>query len=377
LYRRGRQIDRQAVIEKLYVGTTDEKTWTEAINEITDFVGGASSNITGVNPRTGQLFRAETYRVDPQFLETYRTEWFDREIRLEPAMRLPAGEGYFESRLLPTRVWKRSDIYNDFLSKIDRPWFLCFWLHKNPAKLSAFAIHGSGLRGQFDSTDVARVQPFVPHLQRALAIRDRVEASRLKIGALTATMDRLPFGVIVLDQNRRILECNVTAAALMTRQSGLSRQPDGCLRVRGRGGTQLHRWMLGETPPEGIADGLLRVRGVDGSVLSIMAMPLPKETPSWMAGDAAWVLLVFDPNRQKSARTELLRQDLDISDREAELAALLVQGLDVAQVAAQMNISVHTARTHLKSIFAKTGHGSQAELIRRILTGPAGTLSES
>jgi hypothetical protein len=36
-----------------------------------------------------------------------------------------------------------------------------------------------------------------------------------------------------------------------------------------------------------------------------------------------------------------------------------------------LSISIHTARTHLKSLYGKTGIRSQAELVRRVLSGPS------
>jgi DNA-binding CsgD family transcriptional regulator len=57
--------------------------------------------------------------------------------------------------------------------------------------------------------------------------------------------------------------------------------------------------------------------------------------------------------------------------REAEVAALLAVGHEIRDVATRLRISVNTARTHLKTIFSKTGIRSQAELIRRVSGGPA------
>jgi DNA-binding CsgD family transcriptional regulator len=84
------------------------------------------------------------------------------------------------------------------------------------------------------------------------------------------------------------------------------------------------------------------------------------------------MVLLFDPDRLLPPCTELIAHDLGVSMREAELAALLASGCDISVVAQRLHISIHTARTHLKSIFSKTGIGSQAELVRRIMRGPAG-----
>jgi DNA-binding CsgD family transcriptional regulator len=53
---------------------------------------------------------------------------------------------------------------------------------------------------------------------------------------------------------------------------------------------------------------------------------------------------------------------------EAALAVLLVRGKSIDDAAAELFISPHTARTHLKRIFMKTDTHRQTELVVRILT---------
>ena len=53
---------------------------------------------------------------------------------------------------------------------------------------------------------------------------------------------------------------------------------------------------------------------------------------------------------------------------------LLVGGATLDDAAQRLEISVNTARTHLKHVFHKTGINRQAELVHRIETGPAGLM---
>ncbi|MGA7908812.1 MAG: helix-turn-helix transcriptional regulator [Candidatus Sulfotelmatobacter sp.] len=52
---------------------------------------------------------------------------------------------------------------------------------------------------------------------------------------------------------------------------------------------------------------------------------------------------------------------------EAALAALLMRGKSIDEAAAQLFISNHTARTHLKRIFMKTDTHRQTELVVRMM----------
>lgn len=59
--------------------------------------------------------------------------------------------------------------------------------------------------------------------------------------------------------------------------------------------------------------------------------------------------------------------DFGLSEREAEIAELLVQGLSAQHIAQRLHISRNTAREHLKHIHAKLRVNTRAQLISRLL----------
>jgi LuxR family maltose regulon positive regulatory protein len=54
-----------------------------------------------------------------------------------------------------------------------------------------------------------------------------------------------------------------------------------------------------------------------------------------------------------------------LSARERDVLRLVGEMLDTADIAAEMYISVHTVKTHLKSIFRKLGASDRREAVRR------------
>ena len=103
--------------------------------------------------------------------------------------------------------------------------------------------------------------------------------------------------------------------------------------------------------------------------INVVISAVPDLTVRWITADAAYVLLLFDPERQITPSSQLLAHKLNISAREAEIAVLLAMGLDLLEVAKRLSVSIHTARTH--AIFAKTGIRSQAQLVSRVTTDAA------
>jgi DNA-binding CsgD family transcriptional regulator len=305
--------------------------------------------------------------------EGYRTLWFAKDIRVEPSIHLAVGEPIFEARLMDVQKWKGSEIYNDFLKPNDSPWFLAYFLHKSPNRIVNFSINSSCARGPFDQRDADRLKPLIPHVRRALEIKDRLELAHIRHDSVGKCLDSASFAVLILDDRGRVLEANASASELLATGDGICRNLDGTLWLRGPAGREMGQWIGSGKPPAKNYSGLLHIPRPMGRPLSITVTRLPAMNTSWIGGGPpCWMLLLFDPDRQLFASTELIAQDLGLSLREAELAALLVNGFDATVAAKRLHVSINTARTHLKSIFSKTGIRSQAELVRRITNGPAG-----
>ena len=62
-----------------------------------------------------------------------------------------------------------------------------------------------------------------------------------------------------------------------------------------------------------------------------------------------------------------LRERFGMTAREAELAGLLLEGLNPKQMARRLDVSVNTIRTHIARMLAKVGVNRQADMIRRLL----------
>ena len=58
--------------------------------------------------------------------------------------------------------------------------------------------------------------------------------------------------------------------------------------------------------------------------------------------------------------------DISLSTREREILLLLLQGSGTKDIAARLDISIHTVYSHLKTIFFKFGVNSRVELIAKV-----------
>jgi DNA-binding CsgD family transcriptional regulator len=355
------------IIEDLYEGTLDPLAWDRAILSIADSVRASGAMLFAFNPSNGVVLRDENHRVDPQASRDYARHWSREDVRIAHFLSMPTGQAGTEVTLaIPL---KETAIYNEFLVPVDTPYFMPAWLHKSRTKVVALSLQGGRKRGPFGSQDIERFNRIIPHLARALEIRDRLESAQVRATNLANILDNASFGVIVLDENRKILETNVVGSAVLMEESGLHRGRDGTLVIKEPRSTLAKR-MLGGNVPDGIADSLIHLSRPGKLPLSILVIPIPKEHTFWLSGNPAWIFLVFDGERRLPLNKEVIRRDLGLSAREAQVASLLAAGFSVPHIARRMHVTVHTVRTQLQSAFEKTGCHSQGDLIRRLLQGP-------
>ncbi len=363
----------ESIVGDLYEGTFDEGAWDRGLRALAGLVGGEGPLLISVNPSTQELRRFKVYSYDAVVYQQYFSRWLSQDIRIEASKTIPLLEPFTEARSIGDRRWRGSLIFNEFLYQNDCAWTLNTTLHRQDDKATALVIQATRARGPFSPEDCDHVRPLIPHVRRALEIKDRLELAQIRHDTIAHCLDRVSLAILLLDDAGRIVEASSGATEILCTETGIRRNTDGTVWLRGTAGRELNDWITHGTARPQNGDGLLHVPRPLALPLSVMVARLPTKNSLWIGGaPPCWMLLLLDPDRRLLASTELIAQDLAVSLREAELAALLVNGYDIKNAADRLHISYHTARTHLKSIFSRTGIHSQAELVRRIACGPAG-----
>jgi PAS domain-containing protein len=116
----------------------------------------------------------------------------------------------------------------------------------------ALTFEGSIRRGPFDENGSRQLKRLIPHVRRALEIRDRLEAHEVRAATLSLVAEQSRMGVIVLDQKGRIVEATGLAESLLTAGNGIRRASDRTLWLKEPAGSQLREWVLTGLAPKGV-----------------------------------------------------------------------------------------------------------------------------
>jgi DNA-binding CsgD family transcriptional regulator len=189
-------------------------------------------------------------------------------------------------------------------------------------------------------------------------------------------IDRLPTGVILMDDNGRILEMNRAARQVLSQNDGLTTEKDGLASATSNQTRELRSGIAAAALTargNGVSAGgsfrILRPSGKRPFALIVMPASVRAFPPD--ARRPAVIVFVSDPEVKVLAEPGVLARGYGLTAAESRLAEQLMQGESLVHAAERLGVSHNTARTHLQRIYQKTETTHQGDLIRLLLTGPA------
>ncbi|MEM9861420.1 MAG: helix-turn-helix transcriptional regulator [Myxococcota bacterium] len=192
-------------------------------------------------------------------------------------------------------------------------------------------------------------------------LEKRAERTASIHARLAQTVDRLPFGMALLD-GYAVVHVNAEGSRLI----------DGAgFRITPRG--QL----------EGVTEALQRrfaeaCVAVETGREEMVAFRVPRHRGDCHAvvvrlgeSEDGLVVLMTDPNRAPAAYEDVLRAHYGFTPTEARVAVRLVLGLTPREIAEKLQVGVETTRTHVKHILGKMKCHRQVDAVRKLVLGPS------
>jgi DNA-binding CsgD family transcriptional regulator len=206
-------------------------------------------------------------------------------------------------------------------------------------------------------------------LSKAAQLHAELRELGWKSAAALRALDQVAAGVIISDGECRVVEMNRAAEDILRRDDGLMVRDGKLGAYRVFEHDKLARFIahaaLGKTAT---AIGRMLVRTRSGRVAySLAVAPLGVELALYERPLA--IILVGDPLARTLTETDLI-EFFGLSPAESRVAAALLAGKKVRQIAVELDVQITTVRTQLSSIFQKVGAKNQADLIRMLLSVP-------
>ena len=189
--------------------------------------------------------------------------------------------------------------------------------------------------------------------------------------ALTYGLELVRHGAMLVADGGRPQVANSTAMAILQKKDGISLLRSGLVADRASDTRLLHKLLQDAmTSPEAgepKESPFTLERKQAHSALIVRVVPGPG-LECWQGPEHRTALLrLYDQDMGLVVDERALISLYGLTRGEAALAAKLVQGKSIEDAAAELFVSAHTARTHLKRIFMKTDTHRQPELVVRMM----------
>lgn len=226
--------------------------------------------------------------------------------------------------------------------------------------------------GDFSAKDQRLLAQLAPHIRRAYALHTRLHSPFARPLRADPALDRSSTGAFLLDRYDVVRWMNDAAVRIIDANDGL-RLRDGKLRISDAAAARqladdIERTRITRDRVSARSTAVVRrARKLSGGLPYVFSVTPLHESLSCLRFDcsAATCLLVDDLDVSHAPATLSLRNVFGLTRAEAAVATSLIRGRTNEEIAAERNVSIHTIRTQVKRVLAKTGTHTQAEMVAR------------
>lgn len=363
--------DYDRLLGALYQGSLESPPWQGALQLLRDQLKSAhvtlmlrppSPESTGVMINTGA--------VTQQGVDSYETHFF----ALDPFVRLSEGQVVTAEELIG-KQWLQSTVYQEYLKPLDVRHLLGADIYTKDGIECRLRITRGHDAAPFSEADKSLVKRLLPHLKRSIQIHAQLDFLECERALFAGAVNRLLLGMVSFDQNGAIIETNPEARRILGEKDGIWLAGNNLCLDNSQESRDLQRLLrqalsgasINDEGP-GMVEAMAVTRPSGRAKLGVLVKAVPLGQFSESKQRPAVVVFLRDPESNAAQPSqELVRRLFGLTRMEAQLALLLTEGLTLDEAAEKMNVRRNTARTHLRSIFCKTGVTRQTMLVRLLL----------
>lgn len=220
--------------------------------------------------------------------------------------------------------------------------------------------------GPYTDDELLQMNLLAPHIENAVALHLKLYETRSDNENLAMALNHVKKPLIVFNALGNIAQANDAALALIENSESLSITNGERLQSADRRITRKLQDAI-TTCIIHSHKGLLSPQTVFTSRgherIAVCLTPLIAESAE--NNGVLAELFCFDSSLEPDQ--ERLQALFQCTPAEAAVAADLAQGLSASDVAERKQISIHTARQHIKSLLAKNGYRKQTELVSMLV----------
>ena len=357
-----------------YDAALDQHKWPTFLEAFAGAVGGCSAMLRSADLQTGKADIVASVGYDPAWQTAYCNPFVQLDYLTFSLNKFKVSDAAMTGeQVISLPEQRKTEFYNDYYVPQDKIHNMGSLLAKDGSHTLLFAAQRGKRPGAFGEEQTRLMSILAPHVTRAVQVHRRISNATVEKEWALGALDQLRMGVILTNRSGAPLFVNRAAEQLLALGQGIDARQGQLALPKAPETARLYQLITdaAQGAPGTNRGGDMRIALPGGDFLHCLVMPIPLELSARLdvALASGCVAIFLSKPSGLQLPPKRLATLYGLTPAEARLAGQLAALRSVEQAADELCVTIHTARSHLRSIFAKTGSKSQSELLMLLATG--------
>lgn len=355
------------LIDLIYAILLGEASWQQFLDTLAAGIpnGKAVMAMHGIaSPEEGYVPISAGF--DGKAIETYNAHYAALNVWQPPLTRQRVGIGVIDNQLLSREELIKTEFFNDYLIPNEIQVTAC-------VKIGSDRHHSFSVVALSAQTDLqlkinmaSELTELGQHLKRAFEFYKKGPSNRAAAEMGAALFDAIDIGLIVIGDGACVKTISAVGQTMLAKNSPVRISPLG-------------RFGFRDGQPQAALNGMLERKYAGPKVVSLFShgtkltlIQVNKDRVSLYFEGPTVIVLMEQLGRGATAfDPRLVSLVYGLTKAEIRAVSGIVAGKSVDQIAQEASLSRETIRVQMKSLYAKTGASSEADILRLLKFRPA------
>ncbi len=341
----------------------DPGAWPRIMDDLSKAVGATGAVLLQSDNRTPDV--PYSHEIEELRHRYFGDNWHTHDLRaIRGVPYLLNGNSIVTDQdiLTPDDI-RKAPFYNELCDPLGFHWFAAIKFFAGPA-MWGLSIQRTRCQGLFDEEEKLILAELSDRLTEVASLATAV--GRIALSSATSALDKVQQPAIAVDRFGRVLDVHAAASHMFDKHLNIkSNRLAAADQAAARSLERLNDQLRTSSDLSTLSAQPVVIRRGKKNPVVIRVLPIHGAASSPFMGARA-LLVLLDLHAKDLPDPGLLAQAFGLTGAEAKLAARLGAGQSIERAAEQLGVSLSTARTQLKAVFAKTNTHRQAELVALI-----------
>lgn len=350
--------DRQ--IDLIYAALLGEATWRAFLDDLSGTLPDGKATLFYHDITQGGGAWELHSGIPPEALREYASHYSRINPWMKSASTRTVGLGVIAEQMVSQDSFRATEFYNDFFRKQMGETAVGVTIARDRG-LSFLLSIATSRSDPHDNLEAAeRLTLLAPHLRRAFKHMRSGASQRVLESVAGCLFDAIEIGFVLVGEDGRAKSLSEAGGRTMSHDHPVQISATGKAVIRDEGANAALSAMIRRSysGPKSMTFAL-------GDVRLTIVQVNKDDVSSFFEGPTAVLLIEFHGKGRNVPTSADISRRFGLTTAEVRALEGIRLGNTLADIADQAGLSRETVKTQFKSLFAKTGVGSQIELIRR------------